>query len=580
MGARTDKAGALEKPAPAMRGNEIGESAERSPGHRDSPAQKHGPDSARSAPVRSPAEALHPRPVRIFARVIGRAASSMASYHLNVATISRAAGRSATAAAAYRAAERIDCEREGRSHDYTRKSGVLHAEIVAPENAPEWVTDRTALWNGAEASENRKNSVVAREWLVALPDELGAEERRELALDFAHALVERFGVAADVAIHAPHRDGDARNHHAHILTTTRRIGPEGFTEKTRELDDRKRGSVEIEAMRGDWADRQNSFLDRAGSVERVDHRSLEVQYEEAEAKRYQAQVVAATAKPEDREAREAELVEARFREEALDREPEVKLGPVANAIERKEKRAAEREGREYVPRTERGAQVHASRQARAVFDNMRERLTLARETYTQERKQGQDRISAGLEAIRAAASRDRGGVSQESIAERLNGILERAHEGPGNRDPKGRSVEERLREITGQEQEQGRVADPPEAQEEARHRFDDRAAEFLASIRESRSRVEDHHRDTGQPLTEEELRERLDKGIEREEQAREEAERARQERRAELEQLWQQSGSAEALRELVAMDAADIAKAQAEKNRARGIDRVMDVDFE
>ena len=325
----------------------------------------------------------------------------MASYHLNVATISRAAGRSATAAAAYRAAERIDCEREGRSHDYTRKSGVLHAEIVTPENAPDWVTDRTALWNGAEASENRKNSVVAREWMVALPDELGAEERKELALDFAHALVERFGVAADVAIHAPHRDGDARNHHAHILTTTRRIGPEGFTEKTRELDDRKRGSVEIEAMREDWADRQNSFLERVGSVERVDHRSLEVQREKAEAQRDRLARWMEASKAVDPEPLERQYAQAALRAEALDREPEVKLGPAANAIERKEKRAAEREGREYVPRTERGAQVHASRQARAVFDDMRERLTLARDTYATEREQGKDRISAGLEAIRA-----------------------------------------------------------------------------------------------------------------------------------------------------------------------------------
>jgi len=411
----------------------------------------------------SPAEALHPHPVRNDARVIGRAASSMASYHLSVATISRAAGRSATAAAAYRAAERIDCEREGRCHDYTRKSGVEYAEIIAPENAPDWVTDRTALWNGAEASENRKNSVVAREWRVALPDELSPEDRRELALDFAHALVERFGVAADVAIHAPHREGDARNHHAHILTTTRRIGPEGFTEKTRELDDRKRGSVEIEAMRGDWADRQNLALERAGSVERVDHRSLEAQREKAEAQRDRLARWMEVSKAVDPEPLERKHAEAALRAEALDREPEVKLGPATNAIERKEKRAAEREGREYVPRTERGVQVHASRQARAVFDDMRERLTLARETYATEREQGRDPISAGLEAIRAAASRDRGEISQESIADRLSGILERAREGSGQRDPEGRSIEERLKAITAQDRgaapEQGRGLD-------------------------------------------------------------------------------------------------------------------------
>jgi len=504
----------------------------------------------------------------------------MASYHLSVATISRAAGRSATAAAAYRAAERIDCEREGRCHDYTRKSGVEYAEIIAPENAPDWVTDRAALWNGAEASENRKNSVVAREWRVALPDELSPEDRRELALDFAHALVERFGVAADVAIHAPHREGDARNHHAHILTTTRRIGPEGFTEKTRELDDRTRGSVEIEAMREDWADRQNGALDRAGSVERVDHRSLEAQREKAEAERDVAMAGIETADPEDREAREAEHAEAALRAEALDREPEVKLGPATNAIERKEKRLAEREGREYAPRTERGVQVHASRQARAVFEDMRERLTLARETYATEREQGRDRISAGLEAIRAAASRDRGEASHDSITERLGGILERAREGSGQRDPEGRSIEERLKEITGQdatetpqetqpERDEGlslddilderarehhrqtlqtmydglaRMTDPVkiakvqsiiERLEEAGRDFDkgieleenepdrDTVVDYAARVREGRERVE-HGLPNDGPLSEEELKARLDRGVEEIEQGRRE----------------------------------------------------------
>ena len=131
----------------------------------------------------------------------------MASYHLQVKTVKRSAGRSATAAAAYRAAERIDCAREGRVHDYTRKGGVEEAFIVAPGDAPDWAQDRAALWNGAEAAETRKNSVTAREWEIALPAELSPGDRRELAADFAQALVERYGVAADVAIHAPHREG-------------------------------------------------------------------------------------------------------------------------------------------------------------------------------------------------------------------------------------------------------------------------------------------------------------------------------------------------------------------------------------
>ena len=95
----------------------------------------------------------------------------MASYHLSVKTIKRSAGRSVTAAAAYRAGCEIVCEREGRVHDYTRKFGVEAAFILAPEDAPDWAQDRAALWNAAEARETRANSVTAREWELALPAE-------------------------------------------------------------------------------------------------------------------------------------------------------------------------------------------------------------------------------------------------------------------------------------------------------------------------------------------------------------------------------------------------------------------------
>src|SRR3546814_4295774 len=93
-------------------------------------------------------------------------------------------------------------------------------------------------------AETRKNSTVAREYEIALPAELSAEARRELALGLAREISERHGVAVDVAIHAPGREGDHRNHHAHLLTTTRRIGPEGLGAKTRELDQKTSGEVE------------------------------------------------------------------------------------------------------------------------------------------------------------------------------------------------------------------------------------------------------------------------------------------------------------------------------------------------
>ena len=205
----------------------------------------------------------------------------MASYHLSVKTIKRSAGRSATAAAAYRSASVIECDREGRMHDYTAKRGVEACFILAPDDAPSWAQDRAALWNAAEARETRSNSVTAREWELALPSELSDAARIDITRAFAAQLVERYGVAADVAIHAPHREGDQRNHHAHILTTTRVLSAEGLTEKTRVLDAASTGGPEIEAMRGYWAELQNHALELAGQVERVDHRSLEAQREEA-----------------------------------------------------------------------------------------------------------------------------------------------------------------------------------------------------------------------------------------------------------------------------------------------------------
>ena len=198
----------------------------------------------------------------------------MAIYHLSIKTVSRSSGRSATGAAAYRAAVRIVDERDGMVHDYRRKRGVLHAELVLPDGAPEWATDRATLWNAVEQAERRKNSTVAREFEVALPAELDPAAQRELAIAFAKEIVARHGCVADVAIHAPGRGGDNRNVHAHILLSTRRLEPSGFTEKTRELDDKRTGPQLVTEWRARWAELTNAALAAAGTSARVDHRSL------------------------------------------------------------------------------------------------------------------------------------------------------------------------------------------------------------------------------------------------------------------------------------------------------------------
>ena len=129
----------------------------------------------------------------------------MAIYHLSMKPISRGSGRSAVAAAAYRAAEVLENERDGLVHDFTRRSGVEHAEIVLPAGvAADWARDRSALWNAAEAAEKRKDARVAREIEVALPHELDRRAAARSDAGFARELADRYGVAVDFAIHSPH----------------------------------------------------------------------------------------------------------------------------------------------------------------------------------------------------------------------------------------------------------------------------------------------------------------------------------------------------------------------------------------
>lgn len=211
----------------------------------------------------------------------------MAIYHLSMKPISRSDGRSSTGAAAYRAGERIVDERTGEIHDYTRKRGIEITNLVLPSETAFVAVNRSALWNAAEAAEKRKDARVAREFEVALPAELPEEMRMLVTLDFAQKLADRYGVAADVAIHAPSRNGDSRNHHAHILCTTRKVGrgengePVMGEKSELELSDRKRNELglppmneELVALRELWAKTVNQFL---APERHIDHRSLKAQ---------------------------------------------------------------------------------------------------------------------------------------------------------------------------------------------------------------------------------------------------------------------------------------------------------------
>lgn len=204
----------------------------------------------------------------------------MSIYSASVKVISRSAGRSATAAAAYRTGTEVIDERLGLIFDYTKRKGVDHVSMHLPVGTV--AMDTHALWNGAEHAENRKNSTVARELLIALPHELSRSQRHELSASIAKALVEKYGVATEVANHLPDQDGDGRNFHAHIMFTTRIINNDGtFGAKTRILDDKKTGSNEVIWIRQMVEEQTNRALAEAGIDSRVDCRSLKNQHKAA-----------------------------------------------------------------------------------------------------------------------------------------------------------------------------------------------------------------------------------------------------------------------------------------------------------
>ncbi|AKU50151.1 MobQ family relaxase [Xanthomonas arboricola] len=220
----------------------------------------------------------------------------MAIYHSRVKVFSRSRGDSAVAAAAYRAGLLLIDHLTGQRHDYRRRGGVVETICLVPQDAPAWALVPAELWPKAEAAENRKNSVVAREFEVALPHELNDEQRSDLAVAIGQTLVARYGFAVQASIHSPgSRDG--LNHHVHLLATTRRLTSEGFAEKTRELDGGASGKIEIEWIRQTMASTINEHLAAAGIDARVDHRRLEVQAEEALARGDWAQAMVLSRQP-------------------------------------------------------------------------------------------------------------------------------------------------------------------------------------------------------------------------------------------------------------------------------------------
>lgn len=200
----------------------------------------------------------------------------MSLYHLSVKVVSRGDGRSAVACAAYRSGEKLTCDYYEKIQDYTKKTGVEFTNIYAPPNTDPELLDRQTLWNTVEKVERRKDAVLAREFEIAFPSELNADQRKQLLDELCQKLVEKYNVVVDAAIHAPHVESgsDARNYHAHIMFTTRAINENGeFSAKKYRDFSRDNGTQEVCDWREDFADLCNKHLEQAGFDQRVDHRS-------------------------------------------------------------------------------------------------------------------------------------------------------------------------------------------------------------------------------------------------------------------------------------------------------------------
>ena len=239
----------------------------------------------------------------------------MAIFIASTKSISRGSGQSAVASASYRAGVELEDKRYGKTHDYSKKHGVMSADIILPSALADAkaTVDRSELWNKAELAEKRKDARVAREWLVNLPHELNEQERKELAHSFAQTLADRYGTIADCAIHQPtqkeiDRGADPRNFHAHILFTTR----------TAELDDN------FEIVLKDKATIELSDKNRRSlGLERVSEEIKEVR-----------KIWEQTANDKLAE-RNLNLIDSRsYVDQGKDIEPQLKMGSVATKLER------------------------------------------------------------------------------------------------------------------------------------------------------------------------------------------------------------------------------------------------------
>jgi MobA/MobL family len=234
----------------------------------------------RSAKPRSPA--LKPA----IRQETKKAVMPAIAYHCQAKPHSRSAGKSAVAAVAYRVGQKLEDERYGKTQDYSRKQGVEFVWHAAPVDAPAWAHDIGQVWNEVERVENRKNSTLAREYEVSFPHQLDAEARAWMIKDFVREEFTRKDLISTSAIHAPGREGDERNYHAHIMVSERPVGAEGWAKnKDRSFSFDDKGAM-LEHVKEKWAELGARQLARAGhplEAERWRHGHKTLRQQEAAA---------------------------------------------------------------------------------------------------------------------------------------------------------------------------------------------------------------------------------------------------------------------------------------------------------
>jgi len=422
----------------------------------------------------------------------------MAIYHCSIKNISRSGGKSAVASASYRAGEKLEDRETGLTHDYTNKKEVAYTEIILCENAPREYQDRETLWNAVEEVEKQSNARLAREWEVALPNELTLEQSKELVRGFAQSLADE-GMCVDMAIHW--KDG---NHHAHIMGTTRPIKENGEwgqkEKKAYKLDengqkipqlDPKTGeqkigargrkmweretveandwnkSEKVEEWRERWAEHCNRYLEKE---QQIDHRSFERQ--------------------------------------GIERIPTIHEGHVARELEQKGQTSERCEMNRDIMAA--NAQLSALEHQQSLFTRLLEQL----------REKLKEAINERLQRLRTARTAD------EPVGRNADGNrpVQADHSRPAER-----SVEERLSALRSA-RASGDI-EPREQLSEQSASIGETVGELLASARAGIDSATAKEQNSGASRADREAeRERLN--LERERQAKEAEQRARAEREA------------------------------------------------